>query len=210
MVFQGFAESDFDTFHIDGLDARMEAIRTRIQPKFQAIGEALCGNIALLAGNEMFVHIAKHARRTVNPPKDTWLAVCHNKRGYKQYPHFQVGLFDDHVFLWLALIYEVQGKRIIADHYLKRVRTVKRTVPQHYVVSYDHMKKEAVSAKELTEKRWREALERFRDVKKSELLIGRHIAADDPVLQDGQAFVRLAQETFETLMPLYKLARDAK
>lgn len=210
MVFQGFAESDFDTFHIDGLDARMEAIRTRIQPKFQAIGEALCDNIALLAGNEMYVHIAKHARRTVNPPKDTWLAICHNKRGYKQYPHFQVGLFDDHVFLWLALIYEVPNKREIADRYLKRVRTVKRTVPQHYVVSYDHMKKDAVSVKELTENRWREALERFRDVKKSELLIGRHIAADDPVLQDGQAFLRLAQETFETLMPLYKLARDAK
>nr|MBU5222976.1 DUF1054 family protein [Vibrio cholerae] len=32
MSFTGFTQKDFDTFTIDGLDARMEAIQERIQP----------------------------------------------------------------------------------------------------------------------------------------------------------------------------------
>nr|WP_313787308.1 DUF1054 family protein [Paenibacillus larvae] len=94
----------------------MKAIRERIQPKFKELGELLCDDLAMMAGNEMFVHIAKHARRTVNPPKDTWMAFCHNKRGYKQHPHFQIGLFDDHVFVWLAFIYELPDKKKMLHH----------------------------------------------------------------------------------------------
>src|SRR5690606_31613238 len=95
MQFTGFTQQDFDTFHIEGLEDRMEAIQQRIQPKFQAIGDVLTDDLSAMVGSEMYLHIAKHARRTVNPPKDTWLAIAGNKRGYKQHPHFQVGLFDD-------------------------------------------------------------------------------------------------------------------
>ena len=38
------------------------------------------------------MHVAKHARRSVNPPIDTWVAFAPNKRGYKMLPHFQIGL----------------------------------------------------------------------------------------------------------------------
>ncbi len=110
MKFTGFNKEDFDTFLIDGLDARMEAIQTRIQPKFQEIGTELADDLSMKLGNEVYLHIAKHARRTVNPPNDTWLAICDNKRGYKKHPHFQVGLFDDRLFIWLALIYELPNK----------------------------------------------------------------------------------------------------
>ncbi len=69
MTFKGFEKVDFDTFYIEGLEERMEAIQTRIQPKFQQIGNELVDFLAAQLGNEMFLHIAKHARRTVNPPK---------------------------------------------------------------------------------------------------------------------------------------------
>lgn len=89
MDFNGFKQTDFDTFHIDGLEARMEAIQTRIQPKFRELGEILKDNLSMKLGNEMYLHIAKHARRTVNPPKDTWLAISDNKRGYKSIHTFK-------------------------------------------------------------------------------------------------------------------------
>ncbi len=73
MEFKGFTKKDFDTFQIPGLEERMEAIRERIQPKFHAIGQVLTNDLSVRTGNEMFLHIAKHARRTVNPPKDTWI-----------------------------------------------------------------------------------------------------------------------------------------
>ncbi|WP_163184292.1 YktB family protein [Neobacillus sedimentimangrovi] len=203
MQFEGFTEHDFDTFNIEGLEARMQAIEERIRPKFRIIGHSLTDDLSASLGREMFLHIAKHARRTVNPPKDTWLAIASNKRGYKQHPHFQIGLFDDHVFIWLAFIYELPNKTEIAKTFLKNLPTIKKTVPNDFVVSLDHTKKEAISMKEIDLKA---ALERFRDVKKAEFLIGRHIDANDPILSDGNAFMNIAKETFETLIPLYKLA----
>lgn len=209
MTFNGFHAADFETFHIEGLDARMEAIRDRIQPKFRLIGEQLSGEAALLAGQEMFLHIAKHARRTVNPPKDTWLAIGPNKRGYKALPHFQVGLFDDHVFIWLAFIYEATNKHQIASLFLKDMEQILQIVPQDYVVSQDHMQKEATFLKDMSEQELEQSLIRFRDIKSAEWLVGRHIDASNPILQNGDAFMKLASETIERLMPLYKLAGQA-
>src|SRR5690625_5408059 len=77
----------------------MTAIQERIQPKFKKIGEALTEDVRAMVGSDMHLHIAKHARRTVNPPNDTWMAIAGNKRGYKKHPHFQVGLWDDHLFI---------------------------------------------------------------------------------------------------------------
>ncbi|GIN89749.1 UPF0637 protein [Siminovitchia terrae] len=202
MQFDGFTKNDFQTFHIDGLDERMAAIQNRIQPKFKNIGEALTSDLSSMIGTEMFLHIARHARRTVNPPQDTWLAIANNKRGYKKHPHFQVGLFDDHAFLWLAYIYELPDKSEIAKKFLNHMAEIQEKVPGEFVISMDHMKKDAVTLEEIDLKK---TLERFRDVKKAEFLIGRHIAADDPIVQDGDKFISLARDTFETLVPIYKL-----
>ena len=43
-------------------------------------------------GAEAFAHVAKHARRTVNPPDDTWVAFAPDKRGYKKHCHFKVAV----------------------------------------------------------------------------------------------------------------------
>jgi uncharacterized protein YktB (UPF0637 family) len=201
----GFSKKDFDTFEIDGLDARMEAIQSQIQPKFREIGNELVDYLATLLGNEVYLHIAKHARRTVNPPKDTWLAISNNKRGYKKHPHFQVGLFDDHLFIWLACIYELDFKQEIAKAFLKKYNQVK-ALPADFVVSFDHMKKDAIPLVELEKKH----IERFRDVKKAEFLIGRRLLPDSPLVSDGDKLVSLIKETYESLLPFYQLALQAK
>lgn len=202
----GFTSTDFEVFQIQGLEDRMQGIQTFIQPKFRALGERLTAELAPVAGKDMYLHIAKHARRTINPPKDTWLSICDNKRGYKAHPHFQLGLFDDHLFLWFALIYEVPNKQAIAAGYLKHKDEVIAAVPQHYVLSLDHTKKDCTRVSDMTADDWNKALIRFRDVKKAELLIGRHLQADDALLQDGDALLAFASETYEQLMPLYRLA----
>ncbi len=203
MQFEGFTQKDFQTFEIDGLDARMEAIKERIQPKFSMIGSALAEDVAAFSGSEMHLHIAKHARRTKNPPKDTWLAIAHDKRGYKKHPHFQLGLFDDHLFLWLAHIYEMPGKEKAAKTFLEHSDDILSAVPDSYLISRDHMKKDDLP---FTEENLTSTLERFRDVKKGEFLLGRKLYADDPMLKDGDKVYRFAKETYETLMPVYKMS----
>ncbi|WP_285767050.1 DUF1054 domain-containing protein [Peribacillus sp. SI8-4] len=208
MHFNGFDQADFDTFTIEGLETRMEAIKNRIRPKFQAMGDTLTDELSILAGNEMFLHIAKHARRTVNAPKDTWLAISANKQGYKMLPHFQVGLFEDHVFIWLAFIYELPNEKEIASDFLEEIDSIGKLIPSDYVLSMDHMKKEAESMFNLGEEGLVKSLERFRDVKKAEFLVGRHVQSNDPILKDGDKFISLVSDTFKTLFPLYKISHQ--
>jgi uncharacterized protein YktB (UPF0637 family) len=205
MTFQGFEQKDFDAFSIEGLEERMVAIKNRIQPKFREIGSELVDYLSLQLGNEVYLHIAKHARRTVNPPNDTWLAIADNKRGYKKHPHFQVGLFDDHVFIWLALIYELDHKRSIAEAFVNSFHEIKG-LPDHYVVSLNHMKKDTIKLNDLEIK----DVERFRDVKKCEFLIGQHLSPEDQRVKNGDQFLTTAKETFDSLIPLYQKALKSR
>jgi len=199
MQFNGFTQNDFSVFNIDGLENRMSAIQTRIQPKFKKLGTELVEDLSVQLGNEMLLHIAKHARRTVNPPQDTWLAIADNKRGYKKHPHFQVGLFDDHLFIWLAFIYELEGKENIADMFIKNFNTLKE-LPTEFSVSLNHMKKDSVNIADIK----LEHLERFKNVKKAEFLIGKHLAAEDPRVENGDVLLSTIKDTFHTLIPFYQ------
>ncbi|GGB63577.1 DUF1054 family protein [Virgibacillus dakarensis] len=205
MTFNGFTAQDFATFSIDGLEERMEAIQNRIQPKFQEIGSELVDHLQSKLGNEMFLHIAKHARRSVNPPKDTWLAIANNKRGYKKHPHFQVGLWDDRVFVWLAYIYELPNKNEMAEVFLQHLDQLEQILPQDYDLSLDHMKKSNEQIKDVAIK---DVLDRFKNVKSSELLIGKQFEASDPILTDGSKFLNEVKSIYDKLIPIYQMSLE--
>mgnify|MGYP001214722051 FL=1 len=204
MTFQGFHPQDFETFQIEGLEARMQAIQERIQPKFRQIGPYVTEELSLMLQKEMYLHIAKHARRTKNPPNDTWLAVADNKRGYKKHPHFEIGLFDSHVFIWLAYIYELPEKESIAEKFMENKHLI-TSLPHSFVLSIDHTKKDVLPLKEETIE---SALTRFRDVKKGEFLLGQTFDKDEPLLSRGEDFLHEAIVTFEKLVPLYELSLE--
>lgn len=206
---EGFTQEDFDVFHIEGLEQRMEAIQAQIRPKFLNIGQHLAAELSIHEGSEHYLHIAKHARRTVNPPKDTWLALCMNKRGYKAHPHFQVGLFEDHLFIWLAFIYELPNKKQIAQTFLNEQEQLFHLLPKDYVISQDHMQKNATTVESLDVQAFESILKRFRDVGKAELLIGRHLKPDSELVKDQDALIQVAKETYLQLLPIYRLAYTA-
>lgn len=195
-----FTEEAFNAFQIDGLEQRMEAIRERIQPVFRQIGQDVAPDLTVHLAEDMYVHIAQHARRKVNPPNDTWMAFSPNKRGYKKHPHFQVGLFDDHLFIWLAYIYELPNKSQYATKLLEQQQLL-HALPSDFVISYDHMKKDAHPIDEMT---LEPGLVRFRDVKKAEFLVGRHISADQVSAMSHDDLVQMIRNTYEQLVPIYK------
>lgn len=203
MEFKGFEQRDFDVLKIDGFEPRMKAIREIIQPKFQVISDELVDHLSMNIGNEMYTHIARHARRTVNPPDDTWVAFSASKRGYKMLPHFQLGLWDDRLFVWLAYIYELPNKQIIADKLIKQQGQITEMIPSHYDISMNHMKK---SNEKLQDINLDERLQRFKEVKSAELLIGRQFVASDPMLQNGDNFVEEVKSIYDKLIPLYQLS----
>src|SRR5690606_40297107 len=138
MAFTGFTKEDFDVFTIDGLENRMDALITHVRPKLEELGYHFAPTLSSLTGDEMFPHVAKHARRTINPPKDTWVAFANNKRGYKAHPHFQIGLWGTHLFMQFAVIYEAANKEKFAREALTRLDEIRRIVPDGFVWSGDH------------------------------------------------------------------------
>lgn len=87
-----FSPEDLEIFAIPGFEERMAAIREHIHPRLRELGEELAEPLAAQAGEPMFPHVAKHARRSVNPPEDTWVAFGPEKRGYKKYPYVGVAI----------------------------------------------------------------------------------------------------------------------
>ena len=92
MAFDGFTAKDFLVFAIPDFAGRMAAIKKQIQPKLFALAEEISPKLKVVAGSDIFFHVAKHMRRTVNPPDDTWVAFGPEKRGYKKTQHFKVAI----------------------------------------------------------------------------------------------------------------------
>ncbi|WP_240545966.1 YktB family protein [Paenibacillus artemisiicola] len=204
--FAGFAPEDFDVFAIPGLEPRMDALIARVRPKLNELGERLAPFLTELCGEPMFPHVAKHARRTINPPNDTWIAFAPGKRGYKMFPHFQIGLFGSHLFVQFAIIYESDNKSVFAEHALQQLDDIETHIPGHYVWSGNHMVPGGDTQAELGRDGLAKLLERLRAVKASEALCGITIDRADPILRDGEAFVAKAADTFRTVLPLYKMS----
>ncbi|NJP39198.1 YktB family protein [Alkalicoccus luteus] len=204
MGFSGFNQNDFDVFAVDGLDERMHELKERIRPKLEALGADFAQELTDLTGNEMYYHVAKHARRKVNPPDDTWVAFCNNKRGYKKLPHFQIGMFGSHLFIWFAVIYESPVKQELGYEWKKTSETLLNSIPDSFVWSVDHTKPATIPHNSLSKEELDSMLHRLESVKKAEILCGRTINADDPMLQDPEALKHEIRSVFKTLLPLYE------
>ncbi len=92
MPSSAFGNADFKVFDVKGFQPRMQELRARIRPKLETLGHSLVPPLQHTTGEATFAHVAKHARRTVNPPDDTWVAFAGNQRDYKKHPHFKVAV----------------------------------------------------------------------------------------------------------------------
>jgi uncharacterized protein YktB (UPF0637 family) len=202
--FSGFTKTDFDVFRIPGLEQRMEALRANVQPKFREIGQALVGDVSALMGEPCYVHIAKHARRTVNPPNDSWLSFATSPRGYKMLPHFQIGLWATHAFVQFAMIYECPRKQEFGKRLLETWDELEPHIPEHYLWFDDHMNPKPIQHSEMGSHIEKMA-ERLMRTKKAELLCGIQIPWEQAAAMTGKQFLDLSYRTIQTLMPLYRL-----
>ncbi|AIQ17779.1 hypothetical protein H70357_14755 [Paenibacillus sp. FSL H7-0357] len=206
MPFQGFTHDDFAVFQIVGLEPRMDALIDRVRPKLNELGNELAPVLSALCGEEMFPHVAKHARRTVHAPNDTWVAWGPNKRGYKALPHFQVGMFHSHLFVVFAIIYESSNKVLFANALAKQSADIRAELPGSYFWSTDHLDPKGIQESDMDDRQFTELARKLKEVKKAEITCGLRIDKDDPILSDEDKLLELIQQTFETLLPLYRMS----
>src|SRR2546426_11753918 len=208
MSFPGFTPADFKVFDIDGFKPRMEAIKTRIRPKLEAFGRDLLPDVARIAGDTAFAHVARHARRTVNPPDDTWVAFALDKRGYKKHCHFKVAVSRGVVrFLFEAGPEHAQKKRWAAawKKNAPKIAPVLRRAKSLAWFKDEHDEELAAPLADLTPEGISELADELTRTRDGQLVIGRATPADEAARWTEAAYRAAALETFRALAPLYRL-----
>lgn len=199
-----FTQKEFDVFKVAGLDERMAAVREYIQPVFQELDDYFVKKLAPLLGEELLVHIAQHRRRTANAPDFTWSAMGGDKRGYKKYPHFTLGINGDYLVMWLSFIDNPQNEKQMAQYFLDNQEMFK-ALPNDFQLNLDHTVNNYQS---LAEADLGAALVRWRDVRKGEFQIGRVIEKDAILLKKPKDAKAYMLETYQLLVPFYQVTRQ--
>lgn len=196
-----FKEEDFAVFDDPTLDGRMDKIRQVVDPKFEAFAD-LALPILKEDGQDWYAHVAKHKMRKTYAPDNTWVAFAPNKRGYKMMPHFELGLWADNLYLYLAVEENMKPKDL-ADIMpkLEEITADVAVLPADYTLSLDHM----VNANQPIAN-YAEAVVRYQQVKKAEVLIGIKVASDSPLIGANNQFDVLLT-ALKRLIPLYQKLR---
>jgi uncharacterized protein YktB (UPF0637 family) len=208
MSFTGFTSSDFKVFEIPQFQPRMAAIKTRIRPKLEAIGRELRADVARVGGTDAFAHVARHARRTVNPPDDTWVAFALDRRGYKKHCHFKVAISRTGVrFLFEAGPEHAQKKRWLSawKRHTRQLVPVLRRAKGLGWFKDEHDEAPSAILTDLPAEavaRLGDELLRSRD---GQFILGRRVPAEEAVKWKPRDYARAARETFHLLAPLYRL-----
>ena len=203
-----FGAADFKVFDVSGFQPRMDLIRTRIRPRLETLGRSLAPAVGRSVGDDTFAHVAKHARRTVNPPDDTWVAFGPDARGYKKHCHFKVAvsrhcvrfLFEvgpehDDKKRWAAAWRKNAGK---LGPVLRRMKDLARFANEHDETPAEALGDMAPDGLE----EMSDALTRRRD---GQLVLGRAVVAEEAQRWTEAQYRAAALDTFRALLPLYRL-----
>lgn len=172
-----FSQKDFQVFQDDTLTGRLDLIKEKIDPSFQKIGDELLSALEKEYQEQFYMKIAKHQRRTKNPPPDTWLAISQDKRGYKKNPHVELGLWPDRYFVTFSLLADAYDRK---DFYPKFQNISEEIVNSQWGVSNDHTSPEMKSSEN-----YPQVLKRYMSVKSSDLVIGYNLMNNSDVVQKG-------------------------
>jgi uncharacterized protein YktB (UPF0637 family) len=208
MPSSAFCATDFKVFSESGFRARMAAIRERIRPKLEAVGHSLTPAVGRATGADAFPHVAKHARRTVNPPGDTWVAFGPDARGYKKHSHFKVAVSRHAVRFLFEVGPEHADKRRWAAAWKRnapRLAPVLRRVRGLAWFKNEHDEEAASSLADLTSEQLAELADELIRTRDGQLVLGRAVPAEQAARWTEAQYRDAALETFRALAPLYRL-----
>ncbi|GEA95233.1 conserved hypothetical protein [Weissella viridescens] len=174
-----FNNQDFRIFEAPTLAERMQLIQQQIDPKFEDFAK-LALPILEEDGQAWYAHVAKHLRRTVYPPDNTWVAFAPNKRGYKMLPHFELGLWDDCLYLYLSFLENLKQDATQQALWTERIQAQQShflDLPQNFVISPNHMEPAVIS---LDATNFERTVMQFGQKKHTEFSVGLRIAKGDP------------------------------
>jgi uncharacterized protein YktB (UPF0637 family) len=208
MPVAAFNAADFRVFDVKGFHPRMGEIRARIRPKLTAMGHSLLPAVSRATGGPAFPHVAKHARRTVNPPDDTWVAFGPDTRGYKKHCHFKVAVSRHCVRFLFEVGPEHADKKRWGSAWKRsagKLAPVLRRVRGLAWFENEHDEEPASSLGDLALERLLGLADELTRTREGQVVLGRVVAAEEAARWTEAQYRSVALETFRTLAPLYRL-----
>lgn len=123
----GFTSADFEVFNVQGFSERMEELYAHVRPRLLRLGDELAPELARKLHLEFFPHVAKHARRTVNPPPETWCAFGPSQRGYKRYGYLALCISSIGLHARLVVKPEADNRPRIAEGIKRKASELARS-----------------------------------------------------------------------------------
>jgi uncharacterized protein YktB (UPF0637 family) len=199
----GFTREDFEVFGIPTFPERMQGIKERVRPKLTALGEDLRPALKRLANGDVFPHVAIHARRTVNPPPETWVAFGPSARGYKKYGYFGIVVSRGGIHTRIVVKDEAPDRQQMAKVLRDRADVLAKVFAKQTVSRYDrwnyHSLPELVKP---TANFWQSVAEMLAK-KTGGLDVGLGWSVDRAVRLTKTQVVK----AFESLLPVYEITR---
>ena len=203
-----FGAADFKVFEVNGFAPRMSGIRARIRPKLKTMGQRLLPEVSRAIGAEAFAHVAKHARRTVNPPGDTWVAFAADRRGYKKHCHFKVAVSRNAVRFLFEIGPEHQDKARWAAAWKRNVPRLGPVLNRVKGLAYFKNEHDEVPVAQLADLSVDE-LAALGDAalrtRAGQFVVGRMVPASEAARWTEAQYRAAALDTVRALSPLYRL-----
>jgi uncharacterized protein YktB (UPF0637 family) len=137
MATLGCTRDDFGVFRIEDFSARMNEIYARIRPRLLRLGAQLAPELGRKLHLEFFPHVARHARRTVNPPPETWTAFGPSPRGYKRYGYLALCVSGAGLHARAVVKSEANGRLQMADEIVARAGDLQKSWRGTRIGRYD-------------------------------------------------------------------------
>jgi uncharacterized protein YktB (UPF0637 family) len=134
----GFTPADFAVFRIEDFSARMQEIDARVRPRLARLAAELTPELARRLNREFYPHVARHARRTVNPPPETWAAFGPSPRGYKRYGHLALCISGAGLHARIVVKPEAGGRPAMARGLSRNAAELARSLRGTRVARYEN------------------------------------------------------------------------
>jgi len=209
MAIEPFTAKDFRVFDLPGFTDRMAAIRAQIRPKLEGLGAALAPELGRLTQVELFPHVARHARRTVNPPDDTWVALGPDRRGYKKAQHFKVAVSRHCVRFLFEIGPEHAAKPRWAKAWRREAPRLAKPLAKTPGLGWfknEHDEEPAAALADLDAAGWARLGEELTRTRDGQLVVGRRVEAAETARWSAVDYTKAARETFAALGECFRLA----
>jgi len=197
----------FQVFALPEFAVRMASIRSAVSPWLTQIGDAFTPPLSTVVGTSLYPHVARHARRTVNPPTDTWVAFGPRQRGYKTDPHFKVAVSGEGLRFLFEAGPELAGKMDWAAHWQENAGALHSHLARTDLAWFknEHDAEPAARLGDLTRAELGDLSGRLLKGREGQLVLGLAVPRVRALRFSGDALGAEAMRVFAALAPCYRL-----